>query len=57
MPIDGAHCDWTPWATLTTPPGAPHSHYDEGASRARILVVQDGGLNDHARTTDVAFLR
>ncbi|KMO18075.1 cupin domain-containing protein [Methylobacterium indicum] len=54
--VDGARCDWTPWATLVTPPGAPHSHHNEGGSRARFLIVQDGGLHYHARTMGFAFL-
>lgn len=54
--VDGARCDWTPWATLVTPPGAPHSHHNAGGSRARFLIVQDGGLHAHARTMGFAFL-
>ena len=54
--VDGARCDWSPWATLVTPPGAPHSHHNEGEARARFLIVQDGGLHYHARTMGFAFL-
>lgn len=54
--VDGARCDWAPWATLVTPPGAPHSHHNEGQERARFLIVQDGGLHYHARTMGFAFL-
>lgn len=54
--VDDARCDWTPWATLVTPPGAPHSHHNEGGNRARFLIVQDGGLHYHARTMGFAFL-
>ena len=28
--VDGQRCDWRPWATLVTPPGARHSHHNEG---------------------------
>ncbi|WP_298951637.1 cupin domain-containing protein [uncultured Methylobacterium sp.] len=54
--VDGARCDWTPWATLVTPPGAPHSHHNHGGGRARFLIVQDGGLHYHARTMGFSFL-
>ena len=54
--VDGERCPWTPWATLITPPGAPHSHHDEGAVQARFLIVQDGGLHYHARTMGFEFI-
>jgi len=54
--VDGVRCDWTPWATLVTPPGAPHSHHNGGQDRAAFLIVQDGGLHYHARTMGFAFL-
>ena len=54
--VDGQRCDWSPWATLVTPPGAPHSHHNGGPSRALFLIVQDGALHYHARTMGFAFL-
>ncbi|MDQ8730341.1 cupin domain-containing protein [Bradyrhizobium sp. LHD-71] len=54
--VDGRRCDWQPWATLVTPPGAPHSHHNNGNSRALFLIVQDGGLHYHARTMGFSFL-
>ncbi|MFE1599329.1 cupin domain-containing protein [Methylobacterium sp. ID0610] len=54
--VDGVRCDWSPWATLVTPPGAPHSHHNAGGGLARFLIVQDGGLYYHARTMGFAFL-
>lgn len=54
--IDGRRADWTPWATLVTPPGSAHSHHNGGRERALFLIVQDGGLHYHARTMDFAFL-
>lgn len=48
--VDDTRCDWSPWATLVTPPAARHSHHNDGASRAEFLIVQDGGLHYHART-------
>ena len=49
-------CEWTPWATLVTPPAAPHSHHNNGTSRAYFLIVQDGGLYYQARTMGFEFL-
>lgn len=54
--VDGQRCDWSPWATLVTPPGAPHSHHNDGSTRALFLIVQDGALHYHARTMGFAFL-
>lgn len=54
--IDGERCPWTPWATMVTPPTAPHSHHNGGGTRALFLIVQDGGLHYHARTMGFSFL-
>ena len=54
--VGAAHCPWEPWATLVTPPGAPHSHHNAGTQGARFLIVQDGGLHYHARTMGFEFL-
>jgi gentisate 1,2-dioxygenase len=54
--VDGAVCPWTQWATMVTPPGAPHSHHNGGTERAYFLIVQDGGLYYHARTMGFEFL-
>lgn len=54
--VDGMRCPWSPWATLVTPPGAPHSHHNAGLTRASFLIVQDGGLHYHARTMGFEFL-
>jgi gentisate 1,2-dioxygenase len=54
--VDGERVPWTRWATMITPPGAPHSHHNDGAVPARFLIVQDGGLHYHARTMGFEFL-
>jgi quercetin dioxygenase-like cupin family protein len=54
--IDGKRVDWSPWATMVTPPGAVHSHHNDGGQRAHFIIVQDGGLHQHARTMDFAFV-
>ena len=54
--VDGVRHDWRRGATLVTPPGAAHSHHNGGATQARFLIVQDGGLHYHARTMDFRLL-
>ncbi|MDH6268159.1 gentisate 1,2-dioxygenase [Rhizobium sp. SG_E_25_P2] len=54
--VGGTRCDWSPFATLVTPPGDPHSHHNDGDERALFLIVQDGGLHSHARTMGFTFL-
>jgi gentisate 1,2-dioxygenase len=54
--VGGARCDWSPFATLVTPAGEPHSHHNDDAERAMFLIVQDGGLHYHARTMGFSFL-
>lgn len=53
--IDHKRKDWAPWATTITPPGALHSHHNEGSERAYFLIIQDGGLYYHTRAMGFAF--
>ena len=53
--VDGERKDWSRYAVMVTPPGAVHSHHNEGSERMESLVVQDGGLHYHARTTGFAY--
>lgn len=48
--VDGHTAPWQPWLTMVTPPGAPHSHHNQGPRLAKFLIVQDGGLHYQART-------
>jgi gentisate 1,2-dioxygenase len=54
--IGGERKDWSPHAVMLTPPGAPHSHHNEGSRRMRCLIVQDGGLYYQARTMGFAYV-
>lgn len=54
--VDGQTCPWTVGATLVTPAAAPHSHHNDGDTRAAFLIVQDGGLYYQARTMGFEFL-
>jgi gentisate 1,2-dioxygenase len=53
--VADVRCDWSPWATLVTPPAAKHSHHNDGNNRAEFLIVQDGGFYYHARTMGFEF--
>ena len=53
--IDGQRKDWQQHAVMLTPPGAAHSHHNDGDERMRCLIVQDGGLYYHARTMGFEF--
>jgi gentisate 1,2-dioxygenase len=53
--IDGERVEWQPYATMVTPPGAAHSHHNDGNTLATFLIVQDGGLFYHCRTIGFAF--
>lgn len=33
-----------------------HAHHDDRGGRPRFLIVQDGGVHDHARSMGFAFL-
>ena len=53
--IDGKRADWSPYATMITPPTAAHSHHNEGDGVATFLIVQDGSLYYHCRTIGFSF--
>ena len=53
--IDGARLDWEPGTVMITPPGAMHSHHNEGSALARFLIVQDGGMHYHCRTMGFSY--
>ena len=53
--IDGHRIDWSPFATMVTPPAEVHSHHNGGPRLARFLIVQDGGWHYHARTMGFEF--
>ena len=53
--IDGMRHDWRLGTTMVTPPGALHSHHNDGGRKALFLIVQDGGLHYHARSMGFRF--
>ncbi len=53
--IDGQRVDWQQHAVMVTPPGAVHSHHNDGDAWMSCLIVQDGGLHYHCRTMDFRY--
>jgi gentisate 1,2-dioxygenase len=53
--IDGERVDWQEHAVMVTPPGAVHSHHNDGDVWMSCLIVQDGGLHYHCRTMDFRY--
>jgi gentisate 1,2-dioxygenase len=53
--ISGETVEWQHFAAMVTPPGEVHSHHNRGNQLMRSLVIQDGGLHYHCRTTGFSF--
>ena len=53
--VDDERKDWSEFAVMLTPPGARHSHHNDGDARMLCLIVQDGGFYNFARTMGFAY--
>jgi gentisate 1,2-dioxygenase len=53
--IDGVRHDWQPFMALVTPPGQVHSHHNEGAALAKVLIAQDSGVHYYLRSSGFAY--
>ena len=47
--------DWEPGAAFITPPGQWHAHVNESGRMARLLPIQDAGLQTYLRSLDIRF--
>lgn len=47
--------DWEPGCAFITPPGYWHAHYNESERFARLIPIQDAGLQTYLRTLDIRF--
>lgn len=47
--------DWEPGGAFITPPGHWHAHSNESGRMARLLPIQDAGLNTYLRSLDIRF--
>lgn len=55
--VDPVRVDWEPGTAFVTPPGMWHSHHNESGQPARILPIQDAGLQTYLRSLDIRFQR
>lgn len=47
--------DWESGCAFVTPPGYWHAHFNSSARAARLIPVQDAGLQTYLRTLDIRF--
>jgi gentisate 1,2-dioxygenase len=47
--------DWKPNSAFITPPYYWHSHHNESGADARLIPIQDAGLQTYMRTLDIEF--
>ena len=47
--------DWQPQGAFITPPGHWHAHVNESGRTARLLPIQDAGLQTYLRSLDIRF--
>jgi len=53
--INPVRQDWKPNSAFVTPPFYWHSHYNESGENARLIPIQDAGLQTYMRTLDIEF--
>lgn len=53
--VDPIRVDWQAGGAFTTPPGMWHAHYNETATPAHLIPVQDAGLQTYLRSLDIKF--
>lgn len=53
--VDPLRIDWQPGCAFVTPPGFWHAHFNEFDRAARLIPIQDAGLQTYLRTLDIRF--
>ena len=53
--VNPERVDWQPGCVFVTPPGFWHAHFNESARDARLIPIQDAGLQTYLRTLDIRF--
>ncbi len=53
--INPTRVDWHSGCVFVTPPGYWHAHYNTSPREARLIPVQDAGLQTYMRTLDIRF--
>lgn len=54
--VNTERVDWEPGAAFVTPPGKWHSHHNESGADARLIPIQDAGLQTFLRSLDIRFM-
>lgn len=54
---DATRVDWAPGLVFVTPPGYWHAHFNESDQDARLIPIQDAGLQTYLRALDIRFAR
>ena len=47
--------DWEAGMAFITPPGYWHAHFNESKESARLIPIQDAGLQTYLRALDIRF--
>ncbi|MFE8872649.1 cupin [Acetobacter persici] len=53
--VDPTRVDWETGSAFVTPPGYWHAHFNESDRDARLIPIQDAGLQTYLRTLDIRF--
>jgi gentisate 1,2-dioxygenase len=53
--VDPTRVQWIAGGAFVTPPGMWHAHYNESGRDARLIPVQDAGLQTYLRSLDIRF--
>jgi gentisate 1,2-dioxygenase len=53
--LNPTRVDWEPGCAFVTPPGYWHAHYNTSGREARLIPIQDAGLQTYLRTLDIRF--
>ena len=52
---DPTRVDWVSGCAFVTPPGYWHAHFNSSGREARLIPIQDAGLQTYLRTLDIRF--
>ena len=52
---DPVRVDWESGCAFVTPPGYWHAHFNSSGREARLIPIQDAGLQTYLRTLDIRF--
>jgi gentisate 1,2-dioxygenase len=53
--VNPTRVDWEPGMAFITPPGYWHAHFNESKESARLIPIQDAGLQTYLRALDIRF--